>query len=65
MIEFTKLNDEVILLNPFQIEYVEVIPESKVIMMNGKFHIIKEGKDEIQRKILEYRRQIINKTDSE
>lgn len=65
MIEFTKLNDETILINPFQIECIELIPESKVIMMNGRFHIIKEEKEEIMQKILSYRRQIIAVTDSE
>ncbi len=65
MVKFTKLNGETILINPFQIEYVELIPESKIIMMNGHFHIVKENDDEIIRKITEYRTEICRKADSE
>ncbi len=65
MVEFTKLNGDMILINPFQIEYVELIPESKVIMMNGHFHIVKENEDEIIRKITQYRTEICRKADSE
>ena len=42
--------------NALQIEYVELIPESKVIMMNGKFHIVTEDKDELTRKVVEFMR---------
>ena len=44
MIMLTKLNDNKIVLNCDQIESVELIPESKVIMMNGKFFIVKIGR---------------------
>lgn len=52
MIELTKLNGEPILINAVQIEYIELIPESKIIMMNGKYHIVSEDKDEIMRRII-------------
>lgn len=65
MVEFTKLNGKVILINPFQIEYVELIPDSKIIMMNGHFHIVKENEEEIIQKITEYRREICQRADSE
>lgn len=54
MIELTKLNGEPILVNAMQIEYVESIPESKVIMMNGKFHIVLEEPEEIKRRVIEF-----------
>lgn len=50
MIELTKLNNQKIVINSHQIEYVEMIPESKVVMMNGKYHIVKESPEEIVRK---------------
>ncbi|MCI9598006.1 MAG: flagellar FlbD family protein [Firmicutes bacterium] len=56
MIELTKINGETILINALQIEYVELIPESKVIMMNGKFHIVTEDKEELTRKVVEFMR---------
>ena len=44
------------MVNPLQIQYVELIPESKIIMMNGKFHIVSEDKDQVTRKVLEFLR---------
>lgn len=58
MIVLTKLNDQQILLNCMQIEAVELIPESKVIMMNGKFYLVKESAEEIIRKTIEYNGKI-------
>ena len=65
MVKSTKLNGDTILINPFQIEYVELIPESKVIMMNGHFHIVKEDEEEIIKRITQYRTEIYRKADAE
>ena len=54
MIMLTKLNNAKIVLNSAQIESVEFIPEAKVIMMNGKFYIVKESAEEIIEKTIEY-----------
>lgn len=54
MIEFQKLNGEPILINPYQIEYIEVMPESRVVMMNGKFHIVSESRQQIKDAIEAY-----------
>ena len=53
-----KLNNVKIVLNCTQIESVELIPESKVIMMNGKFFIVKESAEEIIEKMIEYNGRI-------
>ena len=58
LVEFTKLNGDAILVNPYQIEAIELIPESKIIMLNGRFHIVKEGKEEIIERITRYRQKI-------
>lgn len=58
MIMLTKLNNERIVLNSAQIEMVEIIPESKVVMMNGKFYIVKESAEEIIQKTIEYNGKI-------
>ncbi len=60
MIELTKLNGEVILINPDQIEYIEIIPESKIIMINGRYHIVEESKDIIIEKIIYYKKSCNN-----
>lgn len=58
VIELTKLNGEPILINPAQMEYIELIPESKIIMMNGKYHIVNENKDEIIARIIRFNQAI-------
>ena len=58
MIMLTKLNDTKIVLNCAQIESVELIPESKILMTNGKFYIVKEGAEEIIEKTIEYNGRI-------
>ena len=58
MIKLTKLNNAEIVLNAEQIEYIEIIPESKVIMMNGKFHIVKESADEIIQRVIAFQKEI-------
>ena len=54
MIVLTKRNHEKFLVNHLQIEYIESIPESKIVMMNGKFYIVKESAEEIIEKTIEY-----------
>ena len=58
MIVLTKLNNQQILLNCAQIEAVELIPESKIVMMNGKFYLVKESVEEIIEKTIEYNGRI-------
>ena len=59
MITLKKVNNERIVLNSRQIELIETIPESKVIMMNGRFHIVKESVEEIIEKTIEYNSKIV------
>ena len=59
MITLTKVNNERIVLNSRQIELIETIPESKVMMMNGRFHIVKESVEEIIEKTIEYNSKIV------
>ena len=42
MIVLTKRNNERFLLNHNQIESIEMIPESKIVMMNRDYFIVKE-----------------------
>lgn len=60
MIKLTKINGELILVNPGQIEYIEVIPESKIIMMNGRYHLVREDADEIIRRVIEYNSEFMS-----
>lgn len=58
MIKLTKLNKDEFVVNSTQIECVELIPESKVILMNHDFYIVRESADEIIDKIIEYNAKI-------
>lgn len=58
MIKLTKLNDEVFVVNSKQIEVIELIPETKVVLMNKDFYIVKEGIEEIIDKIIEFEAKV-------
>ncbi|MCI8342640.1 MAG: flagellar FlbD family protein [Firmicutes bacterium] len=58
MIRLTKLNNDEFVLNSNHIEYIEIIPESKVVLDNKDFYIVRESVDEIIDKIVEYNAKI-------
>ena len=51
MIRLTKLNREAFLLNHMQIESIEMIPETKIIMMNHDYFIVRETPEEVLHRI--------------
>ncbi len=58
LVILTKLNGEPVVINSSQIEFIDVIPESKITMMNGKYHLVRESEEEIVDKVIEYNRKI-------
>ena len=58
MIKLTKLNDEEFVLNSNQIESIEQIPETKIVLMNKDFYIVQESIDEIIDKIIAFNAKI-------
>ena len=54
MIRLTKLNREPFLLNHMQIETIEMIPETKIIMMNHDYYIVRETPEAVVRQIENY-----------
>ncbi len=58
MIELTALNGGLLVINPVQIECIQAIPETKIIMMNGKYHIVLESPHEVAIKTVEFYRNI-------
>ena len=54
MIVLTKMNKDKFLDNHKQIEYIEFIPEAKIVMMNHDYYIVRETAEEIIGKITEY-----------
>lgn len=58
MILLRRMNNEEFLLNHNQIEYIESIPESKIVMMNHDYYIVKDTAEEIIQKIAEYNAKV-------
>lgn len=58
MVKLTKLNGKPIYINPHQIEYVELNPDTTLMMLSGKHLIIKECYEVLLEEIIAYRRLI-------
>ena len=58
MIVLTKRNNERFLVNHNQIESSEIIPESKIVMMNRDYFIVKESPEDIIKQIQEYNAKV-------
>ena len=58
MIVLTKMNRERFLINHLQIECIETIPESKIVMLNHDYYLVRETVDEIIHKIAEYNAKV-------
>ena len=55
MIQLTKRNGERFLLNHSQIQCIEMIPESKIVMMNRDYFIVKESPEKNIRRTTDYK----------
>ena len=60
MIVLTKRNHEKFVVNHLQIEYIETIPESKIVMMNHDFYLVRESIEEIIDKIAKYNAKVMD-----
>jgi len=58
MIVLTKRNGDRFLVNHHQIECIEMIPESKVVMMNHDYYLVLESADEIIGRIAQYNAKV-------
>lgn len=58
MILLTKRNDEQFLLNHLQIQCIEMIPETKIVMINRDFFLVRESVEEIIHKIASYNAKV-------
>lgn len=58
MIVLTKRNGDKFLVNHEQIACIEMIPESKVVMMNHDFYLVLETAEEIVDRIARYNAKI-------
>ena len=58
MILLTKRSGDKFLVNHQQIECIEMIPESKIVMMNHDYYLVLEDVDEIIDKIVRYNAKV-------
>ncbi|MDR2596511.1 MAG: flagellar FlbD family protein [Treponema sp.] len=58
MIKVTKLDGTEYYINPHQIESIEIRPDTTLMMLSGKYHIVREEADDVLEKIYAYRRRL-------
>lgn len=58
MIMVTRLDGREFYLNPHQIEYIELNPDTTLIMLSGKRLVVREGYEQVLSRIVAYRREI-------
>jgi flagellar protein FlbD len=58
MIKVTRLDGREYYINPYQIECIEVNPDTTLVMLSGKQHIVREEVDDVLEKIQTYLRQL-------
>ena len=58
MIKVTKLNGTEYYINPHQIEYIEVRPDTVLMMLSGRTYIVREEADDVLEKIETYRKRL-------
>ena len=58
MIKLTRLDGKEYFINPHQIECIEINPDTTLVMLSGKHHIVREEADDVLVKIEEYRKRL-------
>ncbi len=60
MIVLTKMNKDRFLVNFNQVACIEFIPETKIVMMNHEYYIVRETEEEILQKIADYTAKVMD-----
>ena len=58
MILLTKRSQEKFMLNHQQIQCIEMIPETKIVMVNREYFLVRESVEEIIDKIADYNAKV-------
>jgi flagellar protein FlbD len=58
MIKVTRLGGAEYYINPHQIESIDLKPDTTLLMLSGKYVIVKESVEELIARIVAYRRRI-------
>lgn len=60
MIEVTRFNKEIIVINADLIEMIETAPDTVITMTTGKKFVVSETKEEMVDKIIKYKQRILS-----
>ncbi|MCL2801058.1 MAG: flagellar FlbD family protein [Treponema sp.] len=58
MIKVTKLDGKEYYINPHQIECIEIRPDTALVMLSGRNHIVREEADDVLSRIDAYRKRL-------
>ena len=58
MVKVTRLNGTEYYINPHQIEYIELNPDTTLVMLSGKKLVVRESYYDVYDRIVEYRKLI-------
>jgi len=58
MLKLTRLNDEIVAVNPDHICLVDASPDTRLHLFGGENIIVKETIDELIEKLVDYRRRV-------
>ncbi|MDR1908506.1 MAG: flagellar FlbD family protein [Spirochaetaceae bacterium] len=58
MIQVTRLDGKEYYINPHQIESIETRPDTTLLMLSGKYVVVREAVEDVIERIVAYRRRI-------
>ena len=58
MVKVTRLNGKEYFINPHQIESIEILPDTTLLMLSGKHVVVLEKVEDVIERIIEYRKRI-------
>ena len=58
MVKLTKLDGNGYYVNPHQIECIEINPDTTLVMLSGRHHIVREEADDVLMQIEAYRKRL-------
>ena len=59
MIHLTRINHIPLILNSDVIEHIEMTPDTVISLTNGQKFVVLESGEEVVRRVIEYRREIL------
>jgi len=58
MIKLTRLNHQVVAINPDHIAWIEVSPDTTLVLLGGDKIIVRESLDDLVAQVIQFRRKV-------